>query len=75
MWFLILVSVWLGLEQIDLFDFGHGANAFCYFCSFICADFEIGDHSPVTCKDLDRWRQKASDESESIKYIKAHTKL
>lgn len=43
------------------------------FC-FRCADAEIGDHSPVDCEHLDKWLQKATDESENIKWLLANTK-
>eukprot|EP01119_Soliformovum_irregulare_P003803 TRINITY_DN14864_c0_g1_i1.p1 TRINITY_DN14864_c0_g1~~TRINITY_DN14864_c0_g1_i1.p1 ORF type:complete len:514 (+),score=110.76 TRINITY_DN14864_c0_g1_i1:51-1592(+) len=43
------------------------------FC-FACADAEIGDHTPVPCAQLDKWLQKASDESENVKWMIANTK-
>jgi len=43
------------------------------FC-FRCADSDIGDHQPVDCERLDKWLQKASDESENVKWLKANTK-
>lgn len=43
-------------------------------CSFRCADKDIGDHIPVPCVQLDKWLQKASDESENVKWMIANTK-
>jgi len=43
------------------------------FC-FNCDDFEIGDHTPVSCDHLEKWMQKASDESENVKWLIANTK-
>lgn len=43
------------------------------FC-FRCADYEIGDHSPVRCELLEKWLQKATDESENVKWMIANTK-
>jgi ariadne-1 len=43
------------------------------FC-FKCADYEIGDHSPVSCTHLEKWLQKASDESENVNWMLANTK-
>eukprot|EP01114_Cavostelium_apophysatum_P018563 TRINITY_DN576_c0_g1_i1.p1 TRINITY_DN576_c0_g1~~TRINITY_DN576_c0_g1_i1.p1 ORF type:complete len:511 (+),score=127.36 TRINITY_DN576_c0_g1_i1:176-1708(+) len=43
------------------------------FC-FRCADADIGDHNPVSCEHLERWLQKASDESENVKWLLANTK-
>lgn len=43
------------------------------FC-FKCADFLIGDHSPVSCHNLEKWLQKASDESENVNWLLANTK-
>eukprot|EP01116_Phalansterium_solitarium_P016041 TRINITY_DN3629_c0_g1_i2.p2 TRINITY_DN3629_c0_g1~~TRINITY_DN3629_c0_g1_i2.p2 ORF type:complete len:507 (-),score=120.91 TRINITY_DN3629_c0_g1_i2:43-1563(-) len=43
------------------------------FC-FRCADFDIGDHVPVNCEVLERWLQKASDESENVNWMVANTK-
>jgi len=43
------------------------------FC-FRCADAETGDHNPVSCEHLEKWLQKASDESENVKWLIANTK-
>lgn len=43
------------------------------FC-FRCADYEIGAHNPVDCEHLERWLQKASDESENVKWLMGNTK-
>lgn len=43
------------------------------FC-FRCADSDVGDHNPVTCEHLEKWFQKASDESENVKWVIANTK-
>lgn len=43
------------------------------FC-FRCSDSEIGDHSPVSCEHLEKWLQKANDESENVKWLIANTK-
>ncbi|EGG21134.1 ariadne-like ubiquitin ligase [Cavenderia fasciculata] len=41
---------------------------------FNCNDFEIGDHMPCPCSQVDRWLQKASDESENVTWMLANTK-
>jgi len=41
---------------------------------FRCGDAAIGDHSPVGCDHLERWLQKANDESENVKWMIANTK-
>eukprot|EP01123_Difflugia_compressa_P006290 TRINITY_DN18475_c0_g1_i1.p1 TRINITY_DN18475_c0_g1~~TRINITY_DN18475_c0_g1_i1.p1 ORF type:complete len:513 (+),score=84.60 TRINITY_DN18475_c0_g1_i1:22-1560(+) len=41
---------------------------------FGCADYEIGDHIPSTCEDVENWKQKAVDESENVKWMVANTK-
>jgi len=43
------------------------------FC-FKCADFDIGDHAPASCEDVDKWVKKAADESENVKWMQANTK-
>jgi len=43
------------------------------FC-FRCADYEIGDHNPASCESLEKWLQKASDESENVNWLIANTK-
>eukprot|EP01108_Squamamoeba_japonica_P000290 TRINITY_DN1057_c0_g1_i3.p1 TRINITY_DN1057_c0_g1~~TRINITY_DN1057_c0_g1_i3.p1 ORF type:complete len:411 (+),score=190.25 TRINITY_DN1057_c0_g1_i3:270-1502(+) len=43
------------------------------FC-FHCADAQIGDHAPASCADVEKWMQKASDESENITWLAANTK-
>jgi len=43
------------------------------FC-FSCCDFDIGDHLPAPCDQLDKWLQKASDESENVTWMIANTK-
>jgi len=43
------------------------------FC-FSCCDFEIGDHMPCPCAQVDIWLQKASDESENVTWMLANTK-
>eukprot|EP01125_Pyxidicula_operculata_P012799 TRINITY_DN4210_c0_g2_i1.p2 TRINITY_DN4210_c0_g2~~TRINITY_DN4210_c0_g2_i1.p2 ORF type:complete len:515 (+),score=125.77 TRINITY_DN4210_c0_g2_i1:1636-3180(+) len=41
---------------------------------FMCADFEIGDHMPATCENVESWAAKAMDESENVKWMIANTK-
>lgn len=43
------------------------------FC-FRCADADIGDHSPATCEDVEKWLRKATDESENVVWMQANTK-
>jgi len=43
------------------------------FC-FLCSDYGIGDHVPATCRLVEKWRKKASDESENVQWIIANTK-
>ena len=43
------------------------------FC-FKCADFEIGDHMPATCEMVEKWLEKAVDESENVKWMLVNTK-
>eukprot|EP01118_Nematostelium_gracile_P013300 TRINITY_DN4_c0_g1_i2.p1 TRINITY_DN4_c0_g1~~TRINITY_DN4_c0_g1_i2.p1 ORF type:complete len:540 (-),score=136.34 TRINITY_DN4_c0_g1_i2:83-1480(-) len=45
-------------------------NTYCFRCS----DSNIGDHTPVPCEPLEKWLQKASDESENVKWMIANTK-
>uniref|UniRef100_A0A6B2L222 RBR-type E3 ubiquitin transferase n=1 Tax=Arcella intermedia TaxID=1963864 RepID=A0A6B2L222_9EUKA len=41
---------------------------------FMCSDYEIGDHTPATCQDVESWKRKATDESENVKWMIANTK-
>jgi ariadne-1 len=43
------------------------------FC-FQCADYDIGDHMPATCENVRQWQERASSESENIKWLIANTK-
>lgn len=43
------------------------------FC-FQCADYDIGDHMPATCENVQDWLERASSESENIKWMMANTK-
>eukprot|EP01097_Dermamoeba_algensis_P001033 TRINITY_DN1393_c0_g1_i1.p1 TRINITY_DN1393_c0_g1~~TRINITY_DN1393_c0_g1_i1.p1 ORF type:complete len:493 (-),score=77.59 TRINITY_DN1393_c0_g1_i1:345-1703(-) len=43
------------------------------FC-FNCGDYEIGDHLPATCKQVEDWLKKASDESENVNWMLTNTK-
>mmetsp|Transcript_2590 Transcript_2590/g.2897 ORF Transcript_2590/g.2897 Transcript_2590/m.2897 type:complete len:512 (+) Transcript_2590:112-1647(+) len=43
------------------------------FC-FQCADSDVGDHTPATCLDVEKWQEKALDESENVKWLIANTK-
>jgi len=43
------------------------------FC-FSCCDYEVGDHMPSPCDQLEKWLQKASDESENVTWMLANTK-
>jgi ariadne-1 len=43
------------------------------FC-FNCNDYDIGDHMPSPCDQVEKWRQKASDESENVTWMLANTK-
>lgn len=42
--------------------------------SFKCCDYDIGDHMPAPCEQVDKWLQKASDESENVTWMIANTK-
>ena len=42
--------------------------------SFLCCDYDIGDHMPATCQQIEMWLQKASDESENVKWLLGNTK-
>ena len=44
--------------------------SFCYRC----ADYDIGDHTPASCEEVDKWLQKAVDESENVAWIIANCK-
>eukprot|EP01103_Thecamoeba_quadrilineata_P002550 TRINITY_DN12499_c0_g1_i1.p1 TRINITY_DN12499_c0_g1~~TRINITY_DN12499_c0_g1_i1.p1 ORF type:complete len:498 (-),score=80.68 TRINITY_DN12499_c0_g1_i1:94-1563(-) len=47
----------------------------CSFCfCFKCADYLIGDHKPASCSQVEKWLQKASDESENVNWLLANTK-
>jgi ariadne-1 len=41
---------------------------------FNCNDFNTGDHMPASCEQIERWLQKASDESENVNWMLANTK-
>jgi len=41
---------------------------------FHCNDYEIGDHMPCPCPQIEIWLQKASDESENVTWMLANTK-
>ncbi|GAM27869.1 hypothetical protein SAMD00019534_110450 [Acytostelium subglobosum LB1] len=41
---------------------------------FSCSDADIGDHMPCPCSQVDKWLQKASDESENVTWMLANTK-
>ncbi|KYQ93780.1 ariadne-like ubiquitin ligase [Tieghemostelium lacteum] len=41
---------------------------------FQCSDSEIGDHMPCPCAQIEKWLQKASDESENVTWMLANTK-
>lgn len=43
------------------------------FC-FMCCDYDIGDHLPAPCEQVEKWLQKASDESENVTWMIANTK-
>jgi ariadne-1 len=43
------------------------------FC-FNCCDYEVGDHMPCPCAQVEEWQQKASDESENVTWMLANTK-
>ncbi|KAM9998601.1 hypothetical protein ACTFIY_008264 [Dictyostelium cf. discoideum] len=53
-------------------------EAVCCKCGFQycfnCNDYEIGDHMPCPCSQVDKWLQKASDESENVTWMLANTK-
>lgn len=42
--------------------------------SFRCADYERGDHVPVTCEYLEKWEDKNASESENVQWLIANTK-
>jgi len=43
------------------------------FC-FQCADVDVGDHSPAPCDQVRKWKKKANEESENIKWLISNTK-
>eukprot|EP01102_Stenamoeba_stenopodia_P020117 TRINITY_DN7744_c0_g1_i1.p1 TRINITY_DN7744_c0_g1~~TRINITY_DN7744_c0_g1_i1.p1 ORF type:complete len:506 (-),score=82.98 TRINITY_DN7744_c0_g1_i1:98-1615(-) len=43
------------------------------FC-FNCCDYKMGDHTPATCSQVERWLHKASDESENVNWLLSNTK-
>ena len=43
------------------------------FC-FQCNDYDLGDHMPADCDTVDKWKQKAADESENVTWMIANTK-
>jgi ariadne-1 len=45
-----------------------------YTYCFHCNDFDIGDHRPCPCAQVESWQAKAADESENIKWLIANTK-
>lgn len=42
---------------------------------FNCNDFELGDHLPATCEQVEMWRKKASDESDNVLWMTVNTKM
>jgi len=47
----------------------------CYFAfCFQCNDYDLGDHMPADCDQVDKWKQKAADESENVTWMIANTK-
>eukprot|EP01126_Amoeba_proteus_P034712 TRINITY_DN3469_c0_g2_i1.p1 TRINITY_DN3469_c0_g2~~TRINITY_DN3469_c0_g2_i1.p1 ORF type:complete len:323 (-),score=44.16 TRINITY_DN3469_c0_g2_i1:875-1843(-) len=43
------------------------------FC-FKCSDYDIGDHTPATCSDVERWLEKANNESENVMWMLSNCK-
>eukprot|EP01128_Nolandella_sp_AFSM9_P003276 TRINITY_DN1398_c0_g1_i2.p1 TRINITY_DN1398_c0_g1~~TRINITY_DN1398_c0_g1_i2.p1 ORF type:complete len:508 (-),score=45.73 TRINITY_DN1398_c0_g1_i2:100-1623(-) len=43
------------------------------FC-FQCADYNIGDHEPASCQNMEDWTRKATDESANVLWMIANTK-
>ena len=43
------------------------------FC-FLCRDNDIGNHTPATCQQVQRWMEKVSSEAENVNWIIANTK-
>jgi len=43
------------------------------FC-YVCCDYDVGDHMPASCEQVERWQRKASDESENVNWLMANTK-
>eukprot|EP01090_Pellita_catalonica_P016142 TRINITY_DN4551_c0_g1_i1.p1 TRINITY_DN4551_c0_g1~~TRINITY_DN4551_c0_g1_i1.p1 ORF type:complete len:404 (-),score=50.42 TRINITY_DN4551_c0_g1_i1:464-1519(-) len=43
------------------------------FC-FQCADYDVGEHMPASCNQVDEWEKKAADESENVTWMIANTK-
>lgn len=43
------------------------------FC-FQCSDTEVGDHAPAPCEQVRKWKKKANEESENVKWMLQNTK-
>ena len=50
----------------------------CKGCSLVycynCNDYEVGDHRPCSCEQMEQWTKRSNDESENIKWQEANTK-
>jgi len=43
------------------------------FC-FKCSDFDVGDHIPATCEQIETWLKKANEDEENLMWFKANAK-
>ena len=50
----------------------------CKGCSLLycykCNDYDIGDHRPCSCEQMEEWTKRSHDESETIRWQEANTK-
>lgn len=59
----------------DLVSYRPREEAMCQSCgSLFCFACGLESHNPITCKQLQNWRQRNEDDEESLKLIKATTK-
>jgi len=43
------------------------------FC-FKCSDYDIGDHIPATCEQIESWNKKAKNDEENLMWMKVNAK-
>ena len=58
------------LSNTDPVTCSNCGHTYCFHCS----DPEIGDHRPCLCEQMRKWMEKATDESENLKWLEANTK-